>query len=323
MGEENMRPDLTVVENYSSLPSEAVFLPQAGYEDLGIATTVHRLTERIGGARVNITLEIPDEILDDTPTMIAHGYCGTEGAYAPFRNALARNGKVAGTYDTPRVQANFGSLNAKHFNQPTRLLSQSAWAAMRGTMKFASDQKLELKNEFDLIGHSMGAPTMTRTALKHPEHVRSVLMNEGAGFEPNNTLSLLGRVPAFAIKELPSADPRIIAGSAYYVMRNLYRTASEGMAVSNCDIRESVQKLGQLGIKTAIMFGQGDSLIHAARAARFSGEGVADKFVIYSRENADHLYLQKHPLEAAMAQLQILDTLHGNKAVVSTPAEAA
>ncbi len=301
------------IENGSHLPSGGIFLPEGLYEDLNLPTTLYPGSEIIANAEVRFTIEVPEDILDPVPMVYAHGYLGSEGAYSDLRNATARNGKIAITYDAPRTQDELSEFHPKHRNKPVRLLGQSVWAAMRGSLKAAALYDLPMEEVFDISGHSMGGRSASLAALRHPDYVRTVVLNEAAGLEPHNTLTmLLERVPKFLKNEIRPAQLGLATGSLGYVIRNPFRTLSEGIAVSNCDIRAEVRRLGDLGIKSAIVVGESDNLIPGNRVARYSGEGVADIFAMYDDPRADHLWPQKRPLEVARTMTQLLERLHSD-----------
>lgn len=294
-----------------SLPERTVYLSKDGYTDLGLPTAERTCSTSIGGANVNVTIEVPDEILNPYPVVIAHGYCGSKHAYDALRNALARNGTVAVSYDSPRIQKIAAALHPTHINKPAQLLSQAIWGATRRSMQMADELDLPIHNRYDVIAHSMGGRSATLAAHHRPQFFRSVLLNGAAGLEPQTLPMMVGRLPRFS-HELRGTDPSIILGSMSYIARNPVKTAAEGIAVARADIRQKVRELGKLGVSTAIVVGRDDFLIPAERVAKGSGVGVADLFAVYGDQDAGHLYLQKKPLQAAMAQLQMLQLLHGS-----------
>lgn len=307
--------DLTLIENELHLPSGGVFLTDPNlYEDLNIPTRIEHGIEKIGGAAVELTVEIPEEILDPHPLLFAHGYCGPQEAYAKVRKATARNGKIGITYGTPRTQENYASLHPTHLGNPTRLLAQAAWAAMRGSRKMSDKVGIDLSQvRYDLSGHSMGGGSAVRVAKRHKDLVRSVILNESAGLEPHNTIMMLGRLGGFARNELKeSRDAALLLKSILHVMRNPVKLVAEGIAVSNCDIRKDVSQLGNMGIKTAAIFGLGDSLISAEKSFAHSDD-IPDFFALYDDPRAHHLWPQTNPFEVAMAHKQMLERMHSSK----------
>lgn len=297
---------------------EGVFYPEVlNEDDLNIPTTRYPGVERIGGSIVRSTIEVPDVILDPHPAVYAHGYFGFKAAYSKLRNATARNGKVAVTYHPPRTQNILASIDRKHFS-PQRLLVQAVIGAMRGTERKLEELGIEY-SEFDLSGHSMGGRSATEAALLNKDKVRTVTLNEAAGLEDHDLLMMLSRLPLFMKKELVPAIVKnefgrertndIVRQSAYYMLRNPYRTLLEGIIVANCDIREKVKNLGEFGIKTAILVGQADTLISADRTIAKS-QGVADIIASYDALEANHIWPQTHSLETALTHHKILAKLH-------------
>ncbi|MGI9028222.1 MAG: alpha/beta hydrolase [Candidatus Saccharimonadales bacterium] len=314
------QPDLRLIEadQRNDEHDGGIYLPNPEYKDLAIPTTVYRGQEIIGGASVKFSVEVPDEIIDTVPVVYAHGYCAKE-AYPKLRNATARNGKTAITFDTPRVQKNLAGLHRKHILSPERLLAQAVYGAMRGASRIADETEIDT-SVFDLSGHSMGGRSATLAALQHPNRVRTVILNQSAGLYDHSFGDLVQRIPAFgkddlipAMRSGELADLYEFGGLAlnglYYIVRNPLKTAVEGISISNSDIRPDVKRLRDIGIKTAIMIGEADNYI-SGKKTREESAGLADVFVIFSDPKANHLAPQKMPLMVAAAHAQVLKRLH-------------
>lgn len=312
--------ELPVIESLSPQNQfEGVFLPKAHeLEDLNIPTTKYPVEERIGGSIVRSTVEVPDKLLDPHPVVYAHGYFGFKAAYSELRHATARNGKIAVTYHPPRSQNMLTAFHSTHIISPQKLLIQAVIGAMRGTERLLEDIGTE-HDKFDLSGHSMGGRSATEAAHRNDGLVRSVILNEAAGLEEHDLAMMISRLPKFFKKELIPAIIKkefahnrtgdIIKQSAHYMLRNPYKTLLEGIIVADCDIRDRVSDLGNLGIKTAILVGQSDTLISAERTAEKS-MGISDIFAHYDAKEANHIWAQTHPLETALTHKQILSALH-------------
>lgn len=298
------------------LPAETRFLPEAPAENLGMDTYIYTSSTMIGGARVDVTLEVPEEIIDPYPAVVAHGYFANGDAYEGFRNAIAQNGKPAATYNTSRTQQRLAGWNPKHLHKPGRLLSQSVWAAVKSVRAISQTNELELEHEVDGVGHSWGCWSTTESARLHPGNFRTVLLNQPARLEddsPLSTVTMIRRLPRFFRDELHDVDFGIVVNGVFYAMQNPAKTLTEGLVVSRLRYREKVVSLGRQGVKSAILIGLDDSLVDAERTASNSGRNVADLFAVYTDEFADHLFLQKEPMAAALAQLQALAVLHARE----------
>lgn len=299
-------------ENFTRLRPGGVFVPDISqYENLEIPTQTIKECRQIGGGLVRLTAEVPEEIIDPVPALLFHGYCGSERAYEALRTIIASSGKVAITYETPRIQKWLASLHPNHFGKPARLLSQAPWAVMRKGLDDASEiAGIDLSNcKFDAYTHSMGGSTSVALALLHPERFRSLYLDQPAGMEPHNTPMMIARLGNFSNRELRRInDPSLVAHSLRVMTRNPIKLAAEGIMVSNCDIRDDLKKLGALGIKIAAIFGLSDALISAHRSIRYSGH-TPDLVGVHLSPQAHHLWPQTNPFDVAMAFKQVLEIL--------------
>ena len=285
--------------------------------DLDIPTTIFTGVERIAGASVPFTLEVPDDVLDEVPLGIVHGYGGVESAYAGFRNFVARNGKPAYTYDPPRYQHWWTNLHPDHLTHPDKLLGQAAWAATKGVMR-TPNTGLSVSH-VDLSGHSMGGPSSTSVAELKPDYIRTIIYNASAGLDGHDLKTMIkDRLPRFGVKEgLPAIinqefvlheieEAKFALHALGYWVNNPYRALSEGIIVGNCDIRDRVKALSDLHIRTGIIACLDDELVSAEMTEKYMSES-ADEFVILPY---GHLAPQKHPKEVGDAHLKILDAIH-------------
>lgn len=290
-------------------------------------TAVHSGHEKIGGAHVHFKVEVPEEITDPNPLVIAPGYLSWE-AYDDVRNAVARNGKIAITFDTS-PQERLSWLHPSHVFRPSRLLSQSVYAAMRGARKIAEHTGMP-DEKFDLSGHSMSGRSVVEAALLHPHLVRTVIPNQSPGLYKHNFIELAVQAPALAKNEmLPTLTSiekqersKLIAmglkGVVHHVV-NPYRTATEGISIGNCaDLRPRLALLGELGIKTIIMVGQSDGYISAHKTKNNSLD-AADMFVTYSEWRAGHFAPQVYPLMVAQAHAEALRRVHFAPSLAAVP----
>lgn len=271
---------------------------------------------RIARANVPYTLELPREVSDPVPMVLAHGYLGTEDFYVPLRKYLAANGKPVVTYESARVQELLAGLHPKHFLHPERLLSQEVWAIMKNLLA-RNDLGLKIE-QFDISGHSMGGPTCAAVAERRPDEVRHVVFNAPAGIEKHNFLKMLGRLPAFHSEEL---IPAILKGelaqftgadialrALYHIYRNPGRTMAEGIAVGNSNIHSSLLEMSLQGTKSAILAYKADLLCPAEGIFR-DGSHRVDQNILFDLPRAGHLAPQIYPEFVGRVHLQILKAL--------------
>jgi hypothetical protein len=309
-------PELRPARKNEHLPHGGVFVPDLSlYEDLDIPTQTFQGCREIGAGAVRLTAEVPEEILDPVPALLFHGYCGSEKAYERLRNVIARNGKVAITYETPRVQSGFASLHPRHLGKPARLLSQAPWIVMKKGLEDPSEvADIDLTEcQYDTYSHSMGGPTSVALALLHPERFRSLYLDQSAGLEPHNTPMMIARLGNFSNHELRKIhDPALLTHSLRLMARNPFKLAAEGIMVSNCNIRERLREIGELGIKTATVFGRNDSLISAHKSIEHSGH-IPDLAGVHLDPRAHHLWPQTNPFDVAMAFQQVIGALNATE----------
>lgn len=238
-----------------SLGSSSVFL----FERENFKSIIYQGTAETSNTLIKYTYEKPVECIDSTPAIIVPGFAGIKPAYRGLRNSLVAHGKTAVTFQPPRVQGLFDSIQPKHLLHPERLLAQSTLAVARDIInRFGAEDDFY---QIDAIGHSMGGPAAINAALHKPEQFHSVTAMASAGLDGHNTFKLIKRLPRALIDEvIPTAihfqkqdDPSILRGLLHYTCRNPWRTLSEGLAVGNCDIRDKIKRVGKLGIKTVAL----------------------------------------------------------------------
>lgn len=278
--------------------------------------------QKIGRTLAKFTLEVPEEIVDPVPGGIGHGWFGTEGSYVPMRHSMASNGKPAFTVEPSRRLDGFAGYHPSHLFHPEKLLSQVACGAWMGIQALKKVEKRGVDtSETDLLGHSMGGRTATIAGERKPDDVRSVLLMAAAGLEPHSVPQFLGkRIPGMFRKELPSAikegelKPYLNLAAAeellYYTFGGGLLTIREGLSIGSCSIRDRVAKLGDTGIKTAMLGFQSDVMIPADKSTQHSGN-LVDLAAIHPYVRLGHLAPQTHPHSVRQAVFEILDHLNG------------
>lgn len=253
---------------------------------------------------------VPDEILHRNPALFTLGYFAPECAYSDIAEVFARNGWVAFTHAPASPQQLLARFNRSHFGKPSRLSSQALWAVMRGGVRLAHELGVDIDEEFDISGHSRGGQTATNVALHRPDSVRSVILNEPAGMYDHNTLELSANIRPFIKKEMGDLPLGMVLRGARHMLSDIPRIACEGIDVSNCTIRERVQQLGELGIRTAAILGPDDTLISTEKIIELDQITHLEAFYEGPDGEVDHTWPQTNPVEAGFAQMQLLELLH-------------
>jgi pimeloyl-ACP methyl ester carboxylesterase len=155
-----------------------VFSAEEEYEE--VPTRVIRGVARIAGANIKYTREAPlheEDIKDPIPALIAHGWGGPELAYQELREEIAKRGKPAITYNSPRSMGWRNDLNPVHLFQVSKFSSQAAWGVIREVMTEHGDELV------DAYGHSLGGQTAVNVTIHKPEHVRGVILDGSCGLD--------------------------------------------------------------------------------------------------------------------------------------------
>lgn len=292
------REGLDVTAQTQAPNPRSFFVPKEQFvlDEADVNTTWHdsHAIEMRGGV-VDSAIESPLQPTDPVPAIVLHGYGGFKNAYYQYALHAARFGKPSIYYEESREDME---------------LSHSLRLHLRA-VKAIMDRYSELYgfDQFDLDGQSMGGWIAVEAAKRWPERVRSIVLNVSAGLEPHSTLSFIPRLPKFVIGELiPAAfggylSPEMSLGklaicAIRYAVTNLPRTAAEGIAVSNCDIRPQVARLRAQGMPIACVVAISDQLLPAAKTTEHSS-GLFDEYIVFPVPQAGHLALQCYPAQTA------------------------
>jgi pimeloyl-ACP methyl ester carboxylesterase len=289
---------------------EGVFIFERG----DIATHISQGVVHIGGAAIKYTLEEPLEIEDPTPMLLVPGYGGIKPAYKELRGAVAQLGKPAVTFRAPRTQKRFATYHPKHLLHPERLLTQS----VIGITKNVIDRWGEKRGftQLDIAGHSMGGPAIVGAGIIHPELFQTATAVASAGLDGHNMFVLAGRVKGVVTEELAplikdvrvARDYKTVLHMAHYIGRNPWRTTTEGLAVANCNIREEVVTLGNLGVKTAALQFASDQFFPLDGVVAHSGDRF-DHFREFPDSQANHMWPMIDPEGVAEELVSIVALL--------------
>lgn len=268
----------------------------------------------VAGARVNYTYENPLESTDDVPALIVPGYVGIKPAYDRFRSEIVQTGKPAITLRPVRSQALSAALHPNYLLHPTGLPSRMAYGVL------SDIQQRHGIDRFDAVGHSMGGLVVSLVAQRHPDKIRSASFVASAGLEDHSLAVMSKRLPSFLQHELIPNVPHLMMESEaralyemfYYIWRNPLRTCVEGIAVSHCDIRPALPRLGELGIKTAVLNFASDRLTCNQSIEDEVGP-LVDHLETHPRRELGHLAPQLEPKLVATYVTNIIDTITAPK----------
>ncbi|CAN5690713.1 hypothetical protein BH23PAT2_BH23PAT2_01900 [soil metagenome] len=271
------------------------------------------------GTRAQYIIEKPlEHVTDEVPMVIVPGYLGIKQAYVGLRRSIAQLGRSVVTLRPVREQSVRAALHPSYLLNTGALPARSVYGVM-------SDIQAEhgINSEVvDLIGHSMGGWVASNVAERHPSKVRSVTLVASAGLVGHSTGSFLKKMPAFTRHELAPAfwalkeeggELRLAVEALRYMVRNPYRTSVEAVGASNCNIRPSLSRLGELGVKTAILNFKADRLIDNQKA-----EAELERSVDYCKTHPakylGHLAPQMYPQLVAKFLTDISDTINHDQA---------
>lgn len=285
--------------------------PESGGEDQS-RTFDHTAEFRNG--TVDWSIEIPRDMIDPVPLLIAPGFMGIKPGYEDFAHELALAGKPTITFDPVRAMKNFADLHPKHLLHPELLLSETIEAIAKKALEFYGE-KLEFTT-IDLSGHSTGGVGVVNAAMHRPELYRNVILVGSAGLNPHSIRTLAPRFAEFIRKEIPDiirqrkvADlVRYGQKAGYYFLRNIIRTVGEGIAVAQSNIREEVDELTVKGLMTAAIVFYKDTFFKLEEVEFHSGE----KFLIFRpfpHADAGHAAPQIMPKEMAQHHIEIINDL--------------
>lgn len=278
-------------------------------------TEITRGRAQTGCGPVDYTYERPLEMVtDEVPLLIEHGYIGIETGYRKLRGQIAQSGKPAVTLTPARVPSLGAALDPDYFLHPGALASRAAYGVL-------SDVQERYDHDvFDLAGHSMAGWTISALAKRHPGKIRSATYVASVGLEDHSTLSLARRLPDFAFHEvLPNLsalagehDPAVILEFLHYIWRNPYRTAVEGVGLSNCDNRPTIVEIGNAGVKTAILNFANDRLI-CNKTTQAEMEDKVDHCETHPDESLGHLAPNLQPEIVATRLTHIINKINAGK----------
>lgn len=264
---------------------------------------------RVAEGNVAYTLEEPLYPTDKTAKLIVPGLFGIKPVYEDLAHQMAISGQRAISIRPMRKPSWRNELHPDHLFHPLRLSSQSVWAVMREI------RRTHDVDDFDLLAHSMGGPTAIEVAQRKPKYIRTIILAGSAGLDGHNLLTLAAKLPAAAhdtisalLKIENDKKIRVARHILHYLLQNPVRTATETIAVSNCNIKDGVQRVRDLGIKVGRLQFVLDHFFPLENITEDDQQNV-DLFHIFHVPSADHLAPITHPTEVAQTNKAMLEEL--------------
>lgn len=286
-------------------PQQAVedFLVQAGATNV----SVYEGRTAIAGARVEFKVFEPDHVSEETPIHIRNGFFGAGPAYFGLAAALAKRGRRTVVSECVRDQFGLGTFALN----PLRLPAQAGYGVIKYTNAIFGTRQA------DIIGHSMGGPTTTQLALRHPGMIRAISYTGPAGQDGRNQIpyrlksavKVLGdEVVTNSVKLRQEYDPeRSMVVDAIGYGARFIRTAREAIAVARVDDAEHIRALHRLGIRIGAVLMEHDGFFNPTDI-QITMRGAYD--AIHIIPDAIHIDPNINPDSHAQTQLEMFATLN-------------
>ena len=261
---------------------------------------------RIAGAKVRYTHLAPEHPTDEPGIVIANGYWATDGAYSALAAELAIRGRTVTHIKPPRTQGIVASVRPEHLKDVLLLQAQALWAVM----------KVQGEDQYDIYGHSMGAPIAARVANEKQERVHSLLLAGGAGMNgKNGFLGMLIKSGGLLHHDVYAGrrdlrrytTPSIVTDTLIHGLRRPDRTLREGVTVAREDIRPRLERVKEAGISIGALLFDEDIFFTSGSILAATGD-LLD--VVHRTPGASHVYPQDHPLQHANDIISVSDTLY-------------
>jgi pimeloyl-ACP methyl ester carboxylesterase len=247
-------------------------------------------------------------VKDQVPLIIAHGWGGSELTYAELRQEIAKRGKPAITWNSPRSKGWLNDLNLFHLSEVAKFSSQAGWGVLKAVKnRFGYEQ-------VDEYGHSMGGETVVNLAIHSSEHVRAVILDGSCGLDFHTLQEMIIRTGEVGRKELLpvigrlalSSSPRLGIQVAHYVFRNPGRTIAEGVNAGSTNLHQRLEMLGEQGIYRAAIQSEDDTFFPVRKVERDSRH-LFDAFHIREDPSANHMAPQLDPAGTAETVIRLLN----------------
>jgi pimeloyl-ACP methyl ester carboxylesterase len=304
-------------------------------------------TAYVGRTAINYTVVTKEgtDLAAARRLYVTPGYIGIKSAYMPFVYNLVEeasqvydDGIAVILTDSPRKHGAHG-IHAKHVLHPELLLAQAIGGVVRDVNKKHNTPEHRPHNV--MIGHSMGAPADVNSAnyiakLRGTEGqplyqglIDSVILLTPGGSTGEKLLQMGKNSRALIAKEIIPNRKLLQAQLAYeltgsktrdialeglrYVLKNPFRTAGEGIAVSLSDIRPGLNQLQELGIGTACIAAVNDQLFRYNLVEK-QLKGHVDVFTAMDTPpTAGHMAPQLFPKETARIIIETMARLAEQK----------
>jgi pimeloyl-ACP methyl ester carboxylesterase len=219
--------------------------------------------ERIGGAKIHVSVHTPNEITPDTKRfLIDDGYQSRETDYIRFGQELARLGHIAVTHGPADGQDLRKRLALEHWDG-MKLASQAINASRKATNQILD---LDPTSKYIIAGHSLGGYVSFLYAKHNPETVEAMIPIASAGMGKHTVpemlqrtsevmqihlIDLLGQLGADAMQGCPSLTSHMLG--TFGSLSKLDRRIREGYAAATCDTTPLIYLARQAGIPVDII----------------------------------------------------------------------
>ncbi len=291
-------------------PSIDELLPDVAQKHQQLDENIVRIddTAEIAGAMIAYSYYRVRRPIDDRPVVISPGFAGIKPAYEGLGQALANAGREAITIRPVRRQRWTSSVSPVHLLRPLRLPSQAVWAVMRDVRdNYGVDQ-------YDVLAHSMGGATIMGVVNKKPDYVRAVNLAGSVGLDEHTPWSLGRKLPAAAYEiatsmlKLDLDRKRAARHILHYSLQNPFRTVTEALAVSNCDIRADVKLARDRGIRFGRLQFRNDPFFPLADISE-EAKSAVDLYQEFPGAEAGHLTPLLQPERVARINQAMLEKM--------------
>lgn len=278
--------------------------PEPLHAEEALLFTTETDSVNVRGIAVDFTISHPANPSGRPPSMIYHGFAGSEVAYAGLREELATNGETAITIRTPR--------DATLDHRQERLQSLAYWAVIKEL------RDLHPSRRVNLLAHSMGSLLAAKTAAYknrgNDKPVDNLVMVSPPGLTNHNIINLIPGAILLGknlIRDLHTERPiepnrQNAVEALAHILRNPVRTAGEMFCVAHCDTRLLFPSLGYLGVRTAILQLEDDELFKTSKVSQIA-PNIVDHYEIL--QGLGHGGPITKPKQVATAVASYLDGL--------------
>lgn len=269
----------------------------------------------VAGTSSTFSLDIPQNPVDKTVNVVIYGFAGCDAAYRGLAKAMTQEqGLITMTCQLSRFQHPKAALHPSHLTKPTALTSKIVRASIGALPNYG------LSDRVNLFGHSMGGWIGAELAAHKPHIVDNLVLFGSAGLIDHSPLTLapgipklLGRIAFDLATRRPDAiQPRHAVDTLKHIVSNPVLTVGEAMAVSKCNIRETLQSID--GPTVAVLHPTDDEFFDAGKVAAATASITPHVTLL---DGLGHGAPITHPSEVAQAYANMLNGIKQQSALTS------